>query len=182
MYLPYSRELLAHDGYLWTELRDMAACAARDELICKNPVVDFLPAEARRKMVPDTVRYYRTQLVFPTVASHGIWMTELTIVNRSSGLTGGPQHARSGSATLTLFPVRDDGLRGTPSQWTTNTIPAGVAEHLCLDATVFAHQNGHIAANCRFPASGCCRLYERSPGGGVRLVSLYTADIVSEKA
>jgi hypothetical protein len=171
-YIEYSRRL---DPDFIAVLREMAERAAQGSLEYSNPVADFLRPELRRKPKSGLAPSYVTMLVFPEVISDERFSAGITIVNRSSALALGAGMSWSGTCTLTMLP----GAGFTPSQFSTRSIPAGDAEHISLDGTPFRCQSGHIMACCRFPASGYCRLIERSPADG-RVVTFYTADRVSE--
>ncbi|GEM_PF-3353031 len=122
---------------------------------------------------------FDTMLVFPHVVSLGNMETEIVIVNRSGDLVFGAGTSRSGSATLTFYPISEGVPRGN-SQWTTGTIHPGMAETINLSSSSMSGCAGHILAFCRFPASGYARLFEKLDTGGLRVLSIYTAERLSE--
>jgi hypothetical protein len=100
-----------------------------------------------------------TNLAFPYVSNQNGYDTSLSFSNTTNDdLVFGPgagAAAQSGNCTLTLWPTTDTTLAagsplGTPSQFTTPTIPSGGVYALSLSSTSFSGQTGYIVAVCRF--------------------------------
>ena len=92
-----------------------------------------------------------TNLAFPYVSNQGGYDTSFSIANTTQDALsfgaghGASQHLQSGTCTLSLWPTTDTTLAsssplGTPSQFTTPTIPAGGVYALALSTTSLSGQ------------------------------------------
>jgi hypothetical protein len=179
-YVKYSRDF-SKVAEFKRQLKHYADLAAKGELEYSNPVEDSLPEELRTRK-PGGLVLYVTRLMFPQVVNtrgpDGLFPVDsnISIVNRSGALGLGPASARSGCAILSFYPW--DG--GAPVQMVTRAILPGRAEHFTQSSTSFSSQLGHVIAECFFPASGYCTVFEKTPGSEMKILFAYTAERIYE--
>jgi hypothetical protein len=101
-----------------------------------------------------------TNLLFPFSTNQVGFDTNIQISNTSSdklAFASGGATAQSGTCTLTYYPTdlttqtaTAAGAAGTPSQFTTPTIPSGGAYSFAQSTSTFKGQSGYLFAVCRF--------------------------------
>jgi hypothetical protein len=101
-----------------------------------------------------------TNLLFPFSTNQAGFDTNVQISNTSAdkaSFPSGGATAQSGTCTLTFYPTdlttqtsSVAGTAGTPSQFTTPTIPAGGAYSFAQSTSSFKGQSGYMFAVCRF--------------------------------
>ncbi len=101
-----------------------------------------------------------TNLLFPFSTNQAGFDTTVMISNTSADKTAFPTGgaaAQSGTCTMTFYPTdlttqtsSSSGTAGTPSQFTTPTIPAGGAYSFAQSTSSFKGQSGYMFAVCRF--------------------------------
>jgi len=101
-----------------------------------------------------------TNLLFPFTTNQVGFDTSIQISNTSSdklAFPSGGATQQSGTCTLTYYPTdlttqtaSAVGVAGTPSQFTTPTIPSGGAWATLQSASTFKGQSGYMFAVCRF--------------------------------
>jgi hypothetical protein len=101
-----------------------------------------------------------TNLLFPFTTNQVGFDTNVQISNTSAdklAFPSGGATAQSGTCTLTYYPTdlttqtaSASGAAGTPSQFTTPSIPAGGAYSFAQSTSTFKGQSGYMFAVCRF--------------------------------
>jgi hypothetical protein len=101
-----------------------------------------------------------TNLLFPFTTNQVGFDTNVQISNTSAdklAFPSGGASAQSGTCTLTYYPTdlttqtaSAAGAAGTPSQFTTPSIPAGGAYSFAQSTSTFKGQSGYMFAVCRF--------------------------------
>jgi hypothetical protein len=101
-----------------------------------------------------------TNLLFPFTTNQVGFDTNVQISNTSAdklAFPSGGATAQAGTCTLTYYPTdlttqtaSVSGNAGTPSQFTTPSIPAGGAYAFAQSTSTFKNQSGYMFAVCRF--------------------------------
>jgi hypothetical protein len=101
-----------------------------------------------------------TNLLFPFTTNQVGFDTNIQISNTSTdklAFPSGGATAQSGTCTLTYYPTdlttqtaSASGTAGTPSQFTTPTVPSGGAYSFAQSTSTFKGQSGYMFAVCRF--------------------------------
>jgi hypothetical protein len=101
-----------------------------------------------------------TNLLFPFTTNQVGFDSNIQISNMSAdklAFPSGGATAQSGTCTLTYYPTdlttqtsSAAGAAGTPSQFTTPSIPAGGAYSFAQSTSTFKGQSGYMFAVCRF--------------------------------
>jgi hypothetical protein len=101
-----------------------------------------------------------TNLLFPFTTNQVGFDTNVQISNTSAdklAFPSGGATAQAGTCTMTYYPTdlttqtgSSAGAVGSPSQFTTPTIPAGGAYSFAQSASTFKNQSGYMFAVCRF--------------------------------
>jgi len=101
-----------------------------------------------------------TNLLFPFTTNQAGFDSNIQVSNTSADKTAFPSGgatAQAGTCTMTFYPTdlttqtnSAAGTAGTPSQFTTPTIPAGGAYSFAQSTSAFKGQSGYMFAVCRF--------------------------------